>query len=29
MRSLLENITKPLPFKVSDMLRGKCVFSVV
>jgi hypothetical protein len=29
MRNIYENLKEPLQFKVSDMLRGKCAFSVV
>ncbi len=29
MRDLYDNLKEPLYFKVSDMLRGKCAFSVV
>ena len=29
MRDIYDNLKEPLYFKVSDMLRGKCAFSVV
>ena len=29
MRDLYDNLKEPLYFKVSDMLRGKCAFSVI
>lgn len=29
MKSIFNKIDQPIPFKVTDMLRGKCVFSSV
>jgi hypothetical protein len=29
MAKIFDNLTKPIFFKVSDMLRGKCMFATV